>query len=256
MEDPIRRNRVTPEEREFYATEGYVLLPGLLTTSEAEALRLEVLSIMEVIGLGRTKLRQTHEYLAGSRVDALVNSENLRRIASELMEGEAHLYLPFTAVKSGAETAEQGGGEFHFHQDNQYTRFDAPGNNLWFALTPMSEENGCLRMIPRSHLHGTLPSLESPDRDGHRTIDFAPESFLPIRMEPGDCVAFTRLTVHGSGPNRTSDHRVAYAVQYFREDVRYSTDGGVTWKRAKDHPRWSVGPVSALTPPTEKRDGH
>ncbi|WP_410967255.1 phytanoyl-CoA dioxygenase family protein, partial [Salmonella sp. SAL4436] len=85
-----------------------------------------------------------------SNVDALVNSPNLRAIASTLMEGPSTLYLPFTAVKSA-----HGGGEFHFHQDNQYTRFDGPGNNLWLALTPMGEENGCLKVIPRSHLLGT-----------------------------------------------------------------------------------------------------
>ena len=81
------------------------------------------------------------------------------------MEGPATLYLPFTAVKSGG-----GGGRFHFHQDNQYTRFDGPGINIWIALSPMSPENGCLQVVPRSHLAGTLDSVENPDGDGHRTV--------------------------------------------------------------------------------------
>jgi 2-oxoglutarate-dependent dioxygenase len=251
VNDPVVSAGVPEEARRQYQQEGYVLLRGVISRDTSEALRREVMAIMDVIGLGQSKLRQTSEYLAGSGIDALVNSPNLRAIASALMEGASTLYLPFTAVKSAG-----GGGEFHFHQDNQYTRLDGPGNNLWIALTPMREDNGCIRVIPRSHLNGTLPAEESPDKDGHRTITFKPEEFVPIRMEPGDCLAFTRLTVHGSGPNTTDAHRVAYAVQFHRDDVNYSTDGGETWKFAKDEPRWRTGPVEAITPPTDKLDGH
>jgi len=252
VSDPVTAADVSAEARRIYDEQGYVLLPGLISRDAAEALRREVMGIMDIIGLGQSKLKQTSEYLPGSAIDALVNSPNLRAVASALMGGPSTLYLPFTAVKSGG-----GGGEFHFHQDNQYTRLDGPGNNLWIALTPMREENGCLKILPGSHLHGTLPSEESPDKDGHRTITFEPESFVPIRMEPGDCVAFTRLTVHGSLPNGTDAHRVAYAVQFHRDDVNYSTDGGQTWKFAKEHPRWPrIGPVSTITPPEGKLDGH
>jgi ectoine hydroxylase-related dioxygenase (phytanoyl-CoA dioxygenase family) len=167
------------------------------------------------------------------------------------MGGDAELYLPFTAVKSA-----DGGGEFHYHQDNQYTRFDGPGINLWFALTPMNEENGCLKVVPRSHREGTLPSLQSPDKDGHRTIDFTPESFVSALMEPGDCCLFSRLMVHGSGPNTTSAHRVGYAVQFYRSDVNFSVDGGETYKPLREHGRWSVAPVQKITPPEGKTDGH
>jgi hypothetical protein len=251
VRDPVAQRPLTDDEVTFYKEEGYVLLRGLLSRDVADALRREVMAIMDVIGLGQSKLRQTGEYLAGSGIDALVNSPNLCAIASALMEGQSTVYLPFTAVKSGG-----GGGEFHFHQDNQYTRLDGPGNNLWVALTPMREDNGCIKIIPRSHLNGTLPAAESPDKDGHRTITFKPEEFVPVLMEPGDCLAFTRLTVHGSGPNTTNAHRVAYAIQFHRDDANYSTDGGETWTSTKEQPRWRTGPVEAITPPKDKLDGH
>jgi len=242
--------RLTPDEVTSYQQEGCLLLPGLLSPEDAARLRAEVMEIMEVIGLGTSKLKQSHEYLAGRLLDAFVNSSNLRDIAAQLMEGPATLYLPFTAVKSGG-----GGGQFHFHQDNQYTRFDGPGINLWFALAPMTEENGCLKVVPRSHLSGTLPSF-SPDGDGHKAVTFEPEAFVSVLMQPGDCVAFSRLTVHGSGQNITDQPRVAYAVQFHRDDVNYSLDGGQTWKFLKDNPRWSTGPVAQITVPKGKVDGH
>jgi hypothetical protein len=256
--DIVAPDAVSSDLLREYKDQGFVILRGLILPEAAAELRAEVMGIMEVIGLGQTKLKQTGQYLAGSWIDRLVNSPNLRRTAGELMEGPSSLYMPFTAVKSGARRpGDSGGGEFHFHQDNQYTRFDGPGINLWFALTPMTEENGCLKCVPRSHLNGTLPSF-SPDGDGHKAVTFPPEEFVSCILQPGDCVAFSRLTVHGSGPNVTPEHRVAYAVQFHRDDVSWSADGGETWHLAKENPRWRHRPVEAITAPqgSGKQDGH
>ncbi len=250
--DPVKApETLTEEQLRFYKDEGYVMLRHLISPEEAAALRKEVMEIMDIIGLGQTKLKQSREYLNGSELDRFVNSPNLTALAGKLMDGEACLYLPFTAVKSS-----NGGGEFHYHQDNQYTRFDGPGINLWFALTPMTEENGCLKVVPRSHLNGTLTAVQSPDGDNHKTINFEPDEFVSALMEPGDCCVFSRLTVHGSGPNTSPEHRVGYAVQFHRSDVNFSLDGGETWKPLLGHGRWDVAPVDAITPPKGKTDGH
>lgn len=249
--DFVPARTVSHSEKDAYQSEGYVVLPNLITRDQAEILRQEVMSIMEAIGFGMTKLQQTHQYLRGSALDQYVNSENLRAIASALMQGEATLYLPFTAVKSA-----NGGGRFHFHQDNQYTKFDGPGINLWTALTPMTPENGCLQVIPRSHLQGTLDSELSGDGDQHKKIRWEPKDFVSIEMQPGDCIAFTRLTVHGSGANSTNEHRVAFANQYHRNDVRAFYNDA--WRLLKEEPRWTdIGPVDRIVAPTEaRRDGH
>jgi 2-oxoglutarate-dependent dioxygenase len=246
----VASRTLTDEEIRFYQEEGYLVLRGLITPDVSETLRSEVMGIMEIIGLGQTKLKQSAEYLPGSGLDAFVNSPVLLSLAEALMGGPSTLYMPFTAVKSGG-----GGGQFHFHQDNQYTRFDGPGINLWTALSPMTEENGCLQVVPRSHLNGTLPS-HSPDGDGHKAVTFDPEDFVSVSMDPGDCIAFSRLTVHGSGPNVTAEPRVAYAVQYHRNDVNFSLDGGETWKFLKDNPRYSTKPVHEITVPKGKIEGH
>ncbi|HEY3328793.1 MAG TPA: phytanoyl-CoA dioxygenase family protein [Capsulimonadaceae bacterium] len=197
-------------------------------------------------------MRQTARYLAGGNIDSLVNSPALREVAEALMGGPSTLYLPFTAVKSGG-----GGGRFHFHQDNQYTRLDGPGINLWFALTAMMPENGCLQVVPGSHLSGTLPA--DVLGDGHRSVTAEPDDFISIEMQPGDCIAFTRLTVHGSGPNVTPAPRVAYAVQFHRDDVNATWDGSGGPVNLKAHPRFATGPVESIIEQAtvaENLDGH
>lgn len=251
----LRYSELTDNEVNFYDKYGYLSLPGLLSREVAETLAEEVLDVMAGLGISREslcrastskdKLRQSRQYLAGSGLARLVHSDAMRAIAARLMGGPSTLYLPFTAVKSGG-----GGGRFHFHQDNQYTRFAGPGINIWFALMEMSPRNGCLQIAPATHLAGTLDSVESEDRDGHRTIAVEPESFLPLRMMPGDAVAFTRLTLHGSGANSADQPRLGYAVQYHRDDVRASRNG-VELGLLKDNPRFDVQPVAEISPDRE-----
>ncbi|GMU93178.1 MAG: hypothetical protein AMXMBFR4_22360 [Candidatus Hydrogenedentota bacterium] len=203
-------------------------------------MRAEVLEFLDIIGLAKTKLRQTKPYLAGSCIDGLVNSANLVEPASRLMQGPSTLYSPLTAVKS------PGGTEFHFHPDNQYTRFDGPGINFWFARKEMTTKNGCLLIAPRTHRNGTIEGTEGPDKDGHRTVERVPEHVLPARMRSGDCVAFSRLAVHGSGLNATNGPRVAYAVKFFRDDIRTLHPDG-EWRLLKEFPRIDPKLVAEIT---------
>ena len=170
---------------------------------------------------------------------------------AQLLGGARSLYLPFTAVKIGG-----GGGKFSFHQDNQYTRFTDGllGINIWFALGPLTPENGCLQMCPRSHLRGTLDAEK--DDAGWQRIRIEPDDFLPLRMRPGDAVAFSRLTVHGSGANKSDEPRVAYAVQFHRDDATAIWDNQPP-RPLKGINRWNVGPVERIVAEAAAtRDGH
>src|SRR5688572_7857614 len=166
----LQRRSLANEEVDRYNDAGWVLLRRLIAPEYAAALRNEVLEIMRTIGLGSAKLRQTNQYLAGSGLDRLINSEDLRGIASQLMDGPARIYLPFTAVKSS------GGGRFHFHQDNQYTRFDGPGVNTWFALERWTWQTAACRSsaahtaLERSAPWHRATAIPTARLNGNRTI--------------------------------------------------------------------------------------
>lgn len=255
---PLHENEVR-----FYQQEGYLYMPGLLSPETARTMREETLEIMDVVhgaslarlrkGLTeKDKLRQSSEYLVGSTIDSVVNSPQLLAMMAQLLGGEATLYLPFTSVKNGG-----GGGRFHFHQDNQYTRFTNGllGLNCWIALDDMSPANGCLQVVPRSHLRGQAEATVLDD--GHRSVKIEPENFLPVRMRAGDAIIFTRLTVHGSGPNTTGEPRTAYAIQFHRNDVEAVWDNQPP-RSLIGQRRWVTGPRETLTRATRDTnlDGH
>jgi len=239
--DPLVDHQLSAAELTHYRAEGWVRLRSVIDPRALPALRDDVLAVVAARNMADSFLAQTHEYLRGSPVDGLVNSPRLARLAGELMAGPAHLYLPFTAVKGPHQD------EFGFHQDNQYTEHRGPSCNCWVAIIDMTDADGTLRVVSHSHLGGTLPLVEKGGQ-GHRMY-FEPseEEWTAVEMRAGDCLVFNRLTVHGSGSN-TSDHpRVAYAVQYHREDTQAYFDG--EWRQMRDQPRWpeKLEPVEAFS---------
>jgi phytanoyl-CoA hydroxylase len=243
--------QLTDSEVAFYRDQGYLPLPGFVASAAVDALRAEVFEVLAANGFPRSaldqatssadKLRQCSQYLSGSRLDALINGPESVAVASRLIGGPAIRYLPFTAVKAA------GGGAMGFHQDNNYTRHDpALGSiNIWVALCDMTPANGCLSIVPRSH-SAQRDSRRSDDNDSHRQVDVDSSTTLPIRMRAGDAVAFSRWTVHGSGRNETNEPRVAYALQYSREDVRWLDTESGQWHLLADQPRSSTTPVGSL----------
>lgn len=253
--DVTRTITLAREELRFYESEGYLVVPQFVREESIEALRGETMQVMqECLGLSEAdlgqakgaadKLRQCAQYLERSGLDALINGAGTLDLAGQLLQGDAHLYLPFTAVKAAG-----GGGQFHMHQDNSYTQHEpAVGSlNIWVALVDMTPENGCLLVVPRSHRTGQLDSHNAGDGDNHQEVDFDPDLVFPVRMRAGDAVAFTRWTVHGSGRNTTATPRVAYALQYHRSDVKYLDRNDKEWKLLIDKQRWQTDPVKELT---------
>ena len=247
LADPLTLRAITPAELTFYKAEGYVVLRQLIPTDTAARLHGEIMDIMDQIGLPVVKLKQTGEYLRGSTLDSYVHSAHLLSLAEQLLEGPSTRYLPFTAGKS------PGGGKFSFHQDNQYTRHDGPSINLWTAMMPMGEAEGSLQVLPRSHLNGTLESKAQDDGD-HRMITFDAKNWVQPTMQAGDCIAFSRLTVHGSGENRSALPRVSYAMQFHRNDTKAFFDN--RWELLSTRPRFHCPAVDRITVPKGKTDGH
>lgn len=238
MKDPIQYRKLKAQECEHFEKEGYLIIENLLNKDEVQVIKDDILEVVtEEMDDSVSKLKQTPKYYANSHLDYFINSVNLNKIVSTLMGGPSHFYCPFSAIKSSG-----GGGEFNFHQDNQYTRLRGKALNMWFAFVDMKIENGCLYIDPASHLNGTLDAevLE----DGHRKTAVKPKNSQPMLIKAGSCVAFDRLTVHGSTFNKSNEHRIAYAVQFFREDTEVYLEE--EWKKLIEFPVYHCEPSQRI----------
>jgi len=120
------------------------------------------------------------------------------------------------------------GGAWEWHQDYGYWYHNGclfPHlASCMIALDPTSRENGCLKMVRRSHLMGRIDHVPVPG-EGQNVAD--PERMEHIlracetvycEMEPGDGLFFHGNTLHSSEQNRSAKRRWTLLCCYNRVD--------------------------------------
>ena len=83
------------------------------------------------------------------------------------------------------------------------------GATIWIALDPADPENGCLHYGQGSHRREYASGIPIPD------FDVDTETTVPARVQPGDAVVHSSMTVHWSGVNPTGRPRRAVSFFYW-----------------------------------------
>jgi hypothetical protein len=117
-----------------------------------------------------------------------------------------------------------------WHEDSAFWegRFDNYDNivTIWLALEDGSfKDNGCMRVIPGSHLNGGFSEnyvptdmsvktfhAEIAEVDDSRAVDF--------ELERGQFSLHDGRIVHGAKPNTSSIRRTGYTMRYFPASVK------------------------------------
>ena len=161
------------------------------------------------------QLQQLHihdEYFA-----ALMNNSPFQKIAENLLgepvEGKNLQYFnkrPMVSLPTPP------------HQDGHYFMIEpVKAVTLWLALDHVDEVNGCVRYLPKSHLHGLRPHSRTGTLGFSQGImDYGTESDLADEMAlccaPGTLIGHHAITVHRADQNysRNRDRRAIGFIYY------------------------------------------
>lgn len=113
-----------------------------------------------------------------------------------------------------------------WHQDSQYWGLDTTRlMTVWVALSDSTEQSGCMRVLPGSHLGPDLPHTETYHEDNMLTrgqsiecID--EEQAVNLEAPAGHATMFAFRIAHASHPNQSDDRRIGYAIRYIPPDAR------------------------------------
>ena len=108
-----------------------------------------------------------------------------------------------------------------WHQDATYmgmTRSDFL--TPWIALTPSTEEMGCMAMIPGSHKQNILPHQDTFDENniltrGQVVKDVDEKKAVNLILKPGEMSIHHGAVIHGSKPNKSKQRRIGFALQSY-----------------------------------------
>ena len=113
-----------------------------------------------------------------------------------------------------------------WHQDLTYWGLSHDDQvSMWLALSPATQESGCMRMIPGSHKLGKVEHQTTADDTNVllqgqtiTSVDEEQSRLCPLR--PGEATFHHGWTLHASMPNRSEDRRIGLNVQYLATHVR------------------------------------
>ena len=106
-----------------------------------------------------------------------------------------------------------------WHQDAFYFPFDrGPQVGVWLAVTEATLANGCLHVVPGSHLepvHEHLLDRRPNANQGYvEILDHDMSGERPVKMAPGDLLIFHSHLMHRSKDNNSSAIRAAMVYHF------------------------------------------
>jgi non-heme Fe2+,alpha-ketoglutarate-dependent halogenase len=143
-----------------------------------------------------------------------------------------------------------------WHQDLRYWGLDGDAEvSAWVALSPADKVSGCMRFVPGSHSRDMLPHRDTFADDNlltrgqEATVDIAEEETVLVPLEPGQASLHHGKLLHSSGPNRSDDRRIGFAINYVSPDMRQvvAKDDFAMLARGEDR----YGHFSLVPPPDD-----
>ena len=108
-----------------------------------------------------------------------------------------------------------------WHQDATYMGMTSSDFlTPWIALTPSTEEMGCMAMIPRSHKQNILPHQDTFAENniltrGQFVKNVDEKKAVNLKLKPGEMSIHHGSVIHGSKPNKSKQRRIGFALQSY-----------------------------------------
>jgi len=108
-----------------------------------------------------------------------------------------------------------------WHQDTFYSNLHlTPSVSAWIALLDSTVENGCMRVMPGSHLQGMLPHQGTCDSDNllkrgeEIQVEVDEARGIDVVLRAGEMSLHHNSIIHGSRPNRFDTKRIGFIVRF------------------------------------------
>ena len=261
---------LSPQQVEFYDTEGYVVLPELLNADDMAAVRRDMAARVSEIaddlfadGLISDKLEnESFERRLARLFENLTDKEFLKygRSWRDRLPGYFDLMSNpkiIDAVESliGPEIFSNpvyntrpkvpgvAAGAVPWHQDKSYwpNANSNPVISVWIPLVDTNLENGCLHVWPRTHKSKVL-SFHAEQVTGTYYTEIDPQHLkeariVPLPIKAGGAILFNDRCIHMSTLNKSNSVRWSVDLRYQPTDQDPMPEYGAGFlARSKEHP--------------------
>ena len=215
-------------EQQHYLAEGWVIPEFRLPENQVKSL---VEALNELIrrnpGVRPEKLVSAHIEHQGGRDNGegvrgvadflqLVKNPDIVDLVSDVIGHDVILWGAHVFCKPAGD-----GFETPWHQDGHYWPIRPLATcTVWLALEESVIENGCLRVIPKSHIGQQLHEHLHEDRDDltlqQRMVAgaFDESTAVNLELQPGQMSLHDIFMIHGAAANTSNKRRTGIALRY------------------------------------------
>ncbi|MEZ4712886.1 MAG: phytanoyl-CoA dioxygenase family protein [Caldilineaceae bacterium] len=211
---------VTQEQIQQYQHQGYTIVPGLFSTAEARFYLDHYMAMHERESAAQNRSLGDASSVGANAADPLqawprlmmmhrrddvslrwLTDARINQCLTDLLGREPYAVQTMMYFKPAGARGQA------LHQDQYYLRVQ-PGVCVaaWMALEDIDVENGCLQVVPGSHMWPLLCTVEADTTQSFTDVTVtlpADQSPTPVIMQAGDVLFFHGQLVHGSFPNRS-----------------------------------------------------
>lgn len=230
--------RLSAEEIRGFRRDGFIFPIPVFTPAEIGE-RYSALQAIEGQRAGRLPpLLNFKPYLLVPWLWDLIHEPRILDPVEDLLGPDILCWEASFFSKAAADTA-----HVPWHQDATYWGLsENQGLTAWVAFTPSIRENGCMRVVPRSHL-SQVPHGEVADRTSmlplreEILVTVEEDRAVDVVLAAGDMSLHDPVLIHGSEPNASGSMRVGFAIRYIPGHVRQRGEerGTATLVRGADH---------------------
>jgi len=211
-------NRLTEKQISDFHEDGYLIIPGLFDSQEADILRKAAHADSSFgnnaydleDGEGRKAQLVLWNKAGEDLWGSIARSERIVNAMERLFDDEVYHYHSKMSIKKP-----RTGGAWSWHQDYGYWYQNGcllpDMGSAFIAVDPNTRANGCLQVLKGSHKMGRVEHGRYGDQTGAdpERVEAAEKVMerVYVELDPGDTLFFHSNTLHRSDQNTSDDPR-------------------------------------------------
>ena len=204
-----------------YERDGFYFPVRAISAAEARAVRTDVEAAERHFAARGERLRH-RPHLLVTALDRLIRNKPMLDAVEDLLGPNLLCWTSLFFTKDSHDPS-----FVSWHQDSTYWGLSSTEVvTAWIALSPSTVESGAMRFAPGTHKLDQIAHRDTFDEHNMLTRgqivehEVGDEAAVDVVLRPGEASLHHVRLIHGSGPNRSDDRRIGFAVRYIPTHVR------------------------------------
>ncbi|MGF1450457.1 MAG: phytanoyl-CoA dioxygenase family protein [Opitutales bacterium] len=225
------QSRLTPREIDHYKTEGYVLPHGKVLPDDKFSALVEHFErkLAAWPAVQRPEAMDTPHF-GDPKLNEWALAPEVVDLVEPLLGPDIILFSTHFICKPSGD-----GRRVPWHEDSAYWRKllePMEVATVWLAIDPSTEENGCMYVIPRTHITGKKGFSDYEDVNTSESVfpteiissQRKAELAVPCVLQPNHCSLHDARTQHGSPPNTSNIRRCGWTLRFIPATSRLNPE--------------------------------